>query len=205
MTLPPAFTEDVSTLESDGFSYRSLTWWGVIGFMVIEGTAFALLIGAYFFLMSHEREWAPRPWNPPGLVAGTLFTIVILLSEIPNTMVKRAANGFDLGAVRRLLPWVVGIGLLLLVIRAFEFNSLNVFWYDNAYGSVLWALLIMHTTHLATDWTDTVVLWLLMRTAHGEQKRRFVDTDENSLYWRFVWGSWLPIYLLIYWVPRLFR
>lgn len=205
MTLPPAFTEDVSTLESDGFSYRSLTWWGVIGFMVIEGTAFALLIGAYFFLMSHEREWAPRPWNPPGLLAGTLFTIVILLSEIPNTMVKRAANGFDLGAVRRLLPWVVGIGLLLLVIRAFEFNSLNVFWYDNAYGSVLWALLIMHTTHLATDWTDTVVLWLLMRTAHGEQKRRFVDTDENSLYWRFVWGSWLPIYLLIYWVPRLFR
>ena len=29
----------------------------------------------------------------PNLIAGTLFTIVMLLSEIPNTMVKKAANG----------------------------------------------------------------------------------------------------------------
>jgi heme/copper-type cytochrome/quinol oxidase subunit 3 len=205
MTLTPAFTEDVSTLETDAFSYRSLTWWGVIGYMVIEATGFALLFGAYFFLMAHEQSWAPRPWQPPGLVAGTLFTVVILLSEIPNTMVKKAALRFDTAEVRRLLPWVVGIGALLIVIRGFEFNLLHVYWYENAYGSVLWALLLMHSAHLATDWGDTVVLWRLMETPHGEQKRRFVDTEENALYWRFVWGSWLPVYLLLYWVPRLFR
>jgi heme/copper-type cytochrome/quinol oxidase subunit 3 len=44
-----------------------------------------------------------------------------------------------------------------------------------------------------------------MRTPHGEEPRRLVDTSENSLYWRFVWLSWIPIYLLIYWVPRMFR
>jgi hypothetical protein len=44
-----------------------------------------------------------------------------------------------------------------------------------------------------------------METPHSEDPRRLVDTDENSLYWRFVWLSWLPIYALIYWVPRLFR
>jgi heme/copper-type cytochrome/quinol oxidase subunit 3 len=205
MTLVPAFTEDVSKLESDGFGHRSLTWWGVIGFMVIEATGFALLFGAYFFLMSHEQNWAPLPLRPPDLLAGTLFTIVILLSEIPNTMVKKAALRLDLGEVRRLMPWVVGFGAVLLVIRAFEFNSLNVFWYDNAYGSILWALLLMHTTHLGTDWADTFILWRLMVTRHGEQKRRFVDTDENALYWRFVWLSWLPVYVLIYWLPRLFQ
>jgi cytochrome c oxidase subunit 3 len=205
MSLKPAFTEDVSKLEADAFGPLSLTWWGIIGFMVIEAVAFALLFGAYFFLMSHEHEWAPRPWDPPGLIAGTLFTIAILLSEIPNTMVKRAAERLDLGAVRRLLPWVVAIGVLLLAIRGFEFNSLNVLWYENAYGSILWALLLTHSVHLATDWVDTFVLWRLMTTVHGEQKRRFVDTDENALYWRFVWLSWIPIYVLIYWVPRLFR
>ena len=72
--------------------------------MVIEGTAFALAIAAYFFLMSQEHQWAPRPWQPPGLVAGTLFTIVILLSEIPNTMVKKAAEAYDVARVRALLP-----------------------------------------------------------------------------------------------------
>lgn len=205
MSLAPAFTEDVSKLDADAFGFRSLTWWGVIGFMTIEATGFALLFGAYFYLMAQERQWAPQPWHPPQLFAGTLFTIVILLSEIPNVMVKRAANALNLTSVRRLLLWMVAVGPVLIVIRAFEFNSLNVFWYDNAYGSVLWALLVMHTTHLGTDWVDTVVLWRLMVTRHGEQKRRFVDTDENALYWRFVWGSWIPVYLLIYWVPRLFR
>lgn len=205
MSLRPSFVEDVSALPTHAFSYRSLTWWGILGFMVIEGTAFALTIAAYFFLMSQEQEWAPRPWDPPGLIPGILFTVIILLSEIPNTMIKRAAEKYDLAAVNKLLPVMVLIGALLLIIRGFEFNSLNVMWYENAYGSIIWALLFLHTTHVATDWGDTIVLWRLMRTPHGEDPRRMVDTDENALYWRFVWLSWLPIYALIYWVPRLFR
>jgi heme/copper-type cytochrome/quinol oxidase subunit 3 len=205
MSLPPAFTDDVSVLPTHAFSYRSLTWWGIIGFMVIEGMFFVLTIGAYFFLMSHEQSWAPQPWDPPNLVWGTLFTLVILASEIPNTMVKKAAEKYDVAVIRNLLPVMVGIGAILMIIRGFEFNSLNVMWYDNAYGSVIWALLLLHASHIATDWIDTIVLWRLMRTPHGEGPRRIVDTDENSLYWRFVWLAWIPIYLLIYWVPRMFR
>lgn len=205
MSLPPTFIEDVSELPTHAFSYHSLTWWGVIGFMVVEGTFFVLTIAAYFFLMSHEQSWAPRPMNPPGLIAGTLFTIIILLSEIPNTVIKKAVDAYDVATVRRLLPVMSAIGLVLLIIRGFEFNSLNVFWYENAYGSIIWALLLLHAAHVATDWVDTLVLTALMYTPHGEAPRRLVDTDENSLYWRFVWLSWLPIYLLIYWVPRFFR
>ena len=205
MNMRPTFTRDVAELPTHAFSYRSLTWWGIIGFMVIEGVAFAMAIAAYFFLMSQEQSWAPRPWEPPNFIAGTLFTIVMLLSEIPNTMVKKAAESYDVGRVRRLMPWIVAIGVLLLILRGFEFNSLNILWYENAYGSILWTLLLLHTVHIGTDWVDTVVLWRLMKTPHGEEPRRLVDTDENALYWRFVWLTWLPIYALIYWVPRLFR
>ena len=205
MNMRPTFTRDVAELPTHAFSYRSLTWWGIIGFMVIEGVAFAMAIAAYFFLMSQEQSWAPQPWEPPSFVAGTLFTIVMLLSEIPNTMVKKAAESYDVGRVRRLMPWIVAIGVLLLILRGFEFNSLNILWYENAYGSILWTLLLLHTVHIGTDWVDTVVLWRLMKTPHGEEPRRLVDTNENALYWRFVWLTWLPIYALIYWVPRLFR
>ena len=197
------FSIDLEPLPTHGFGRRSLTWWGIVAFFLIEGTAFALALATYFYLMNQERSWPPVPILPPDLIAGTLFTVVILLSEIPNTLAKKAAEAFDTAAVRRWLIVVSVIGTALLVIRAFEFNSMNVLWHDNAYGSVVWMLLVLHTTHIATDWVDTLVLTALMHTRYGTEARRFVDCSENAVYWRFVWLLWLPMYGVIYWLPRL--
>ena len=199
----PRFTDSVADLPTHKFGPSSLTWWGILGFMVIEGAAFALTFAVYFFLMGHEQGWPPEGRKAPDLLFGTLFTIIILLSEIPNTMIKKAAHERDVPTIRLLMPLIVGIGAVLLVIRAFEFNNLNCRWTDDAYSSIIWALLLLHTAHILTDWLDTVVLWALMMTPLGYEGRRLVDTDENSLYWRYVWLLWLPIYLMIYWVPRL--
>ena len=201
--LAPDFTVDLAPLPTHAFGHRSLTWWGIIAFFLIEGTAFALAIATYFFLLDKDRAWPPMPFTPPDLLAGTLFTIVILLSEIPNTLIKWAAEAQDLSRVRRLLVLISVIGAVLMVLRGFEFNSLNVLWHQNAYGSVIWMLLLLHTTHILTDWVDTLVLAALMFTPHGSEGRRFVDCSENAVYWRFVWLLWLPLYVLIYWLPRL--
>jgi heme/copper-type cytochrome/quinol oxidase subunit 3 len=152
--------------------------------------------------MSHEQTWPPEPVDPPGLLAGSLFTLLMLLSEIPNAIVKKAAEAQKLALVQTGLVLLVLIGVALGVLRGLEFGSLNVGWTDNPYGSVIWMLLLLHTVHVLTDWIDTTVLAALMFTPQGKSPRRFVDTSENALYWRFVWLSWLPIYLLIYWLPR---
>jgi cytochrome c oxidase subunit 3 len=199
----PAFTTDLSPLSTHGFGHRSATWWGIIAFFLIEGTAFVMAIAAYFFLMNQEQVWPPPPFAPPDLLAGTLFTIVILLSEIPNSIAKHAAEHGELRQVRWMLIAAAVLGAILLALRAWEFDSLNVLWSDNAYGSIIWALLFLHATHFVTDWFDTIVLAALMHTKHGVEGRRFVDCAENAMYWRFVWLSWLPIYGLIYWLPRL--
>jgi cytochrome c oxidase subunit 3 len=104
MSLEPHFTEDVAELPNDILGSGSLTWWGTLGFMVIEGAGFALVFAAYFFLMNQEQSWPPEPWKSPDVIAGTLFTLLILLSEIPNTKIKKAAFAQDTQAVRRLLP-----------------------------------------------------------------------------------------------------
>ena len=93
------------------------------------------------------------------------------------------------------------VGVVLLGIRFFEFNGLHVRWDQNAYGSILWILLGLHTLHLMTDLGDTIVLTVLMFTRHGHGKR-FSDVGDNAFYWYFVVASWLPIYLIIYWFPR---
>jgi len=203
MIREPRFTEDVAELPTHKFGPSSLTWWGIMAYMIVEGSAFAMAFAAYFFLMGHEQGWPPGARAAPDVLAGTLFTILILLSEIPNTMIKHAAEKYDVDKIRALMPVIVGIGAVLLAVRGFEFNSLNCRWTDNAYASIIWALLILHTIHILTDWGDTVVLWALMMTPLGYESRRLVDTDENALYWRYVWLLWIPIYLMIYWIPRL--
>ena len=88
MIREPRFTDDVAALPTHKFGPGSLTWWGIIGYMVVEGSAFAMAFAAYFFLMGNEQGWPPEGRAAPNVLAGTLFTILILLSEIPNTILK---------------------------------------------------------------------------------------------------------------------
>ena len=75
-------------------------------------------------------------------------------------------------------------------------------WDRDAYGSIVWLLLGLHTTHIVTDFLDSAVLTVLMFIGPIEEKR-FVDVEENAVYWYFVVLAWLPIYGVIYWAPRL--
>src|SRR4051795_12497778 len=128
--IPVRFTDDVADLPTHKFGPSSLTWWGIISFMIIEGAFFGLAFAAYFFLMGHEQGWPPEGRQAPNLLWGTLFLVIILLSEIPNSMIKKAAHERAVPAIRALTPVIIGIGGVLLVIRGFEFNNLNCRWTD---------------------------------------------------------------------------
>ena len=192
---------DVSKLPPGAFGHRSLMWWGTFGLILIEGTAFALVIGIYLYLWSHSSEWPPAHTPPPRLLWGTLNTIVLLASAVPNELTKKAAERVDLAKVKLWLVVGLVFGVGFNVIRGFEFTALNVWWDQDAYGSVVWFLLGLHTTHIVTNVVDSMVLAVLLFVGPVEEKR-FVDVQENSVYWYFVVLSWLPIYAVLYWAPR---
>lgn len=192
---------DLSGLPLHGMGSASLTWWGTLGFMLLEGAGFALVIAIYLYLGSLAREWPPAP--PPDLLPGTLVTLVLLASLVPNFFIARWAERLDLIKVRAAIVAMTVLGIVPLAIRVFEFPAMHVSWDSNAYGSVVWTLLGLHTTHLITDLGDTVVLAVLMFTRHGHNKRRFGDVQDNALYWNFVVLTWLPIYFCLYFLPRL--
>ena len=192
---------DVSGLASFGFSHSSLMWWGTAGLMAIESTVFAIAIVVYFYLRSHADSW-PMSAPPPELSWGTINTVILVLSVVPNHFAKRAAERLDRGGVRLWLTVCLVVALVFLVVRGFELGALNVRWDANAYGSVVWLLMILHTVHLVTDTWDTTVLDVLFFTGPLEGKR-YVDVSENALYWYFVVLSWLPIYAVVYLAPRI--
>jgi len=198
--MKPSLQLDVSELPTYGFGARSGPWWGAMGFIALEGMGFALAGGAYLYLLAVNPRWPLDP--PPSLWAGTAMTVLLGLSVGPNIWINRVAHRLDLRAVRLGLIIMSGIGIAALVIRGFEFLYIHTRWDSNAYGSIVWFILGLHTTHLATDLGDTVVLCVLMFTKHA-QPRRFSDATDNVFYWNFVVLAWLPIYVLLYWVPRL--
>jgi cytochrome c oxidase subunit 3 len=199
---PLQFMGDLSHLEEHGHSHRSLTWWGIMGLICVEGMALALAAGAYLYLSGHERQWPPEHLLLPSVGWGTAFTIILVLSFVPNMVLDKRAQQEKLGPVRLWIVVMTLIGVVLVAIRYFEFRSLHVAWSDSAYGSAVVVLLGLHTVHLVTDLYDSIVLTVLMFTRHGDTGRRYVDVAENAIYWNFVIYVWLPIYVLLYFVPR---
>ena len=193
---------DVSRLPLHGTGSQSLSWWGNLGYMLVEGSGFALVITVYFYLHSIASEW-PLSARPPNLGPGTWMAGLLVVSLLPNVLLSRWAKAGDLRRVRIGIVFITAFGTGLLVLRGFEFTALNVSWDSNAYGSTVWLLLGLHTAHLLTDVIEWFVLAAVMFSRHGDNKRRYGDVQDNTLYWTFVVIAWLAVYGCIYLVPRL--
>ncbi|MDQ3802590.1 MAG: cytochrome c oxidase subunit 3 [Acidobacteriota bacterium] len=195
-------TIDVSDLPTYAFGHRPLTWWATLSMIFMEGTMFVVLLVSYFFLRTRVDDWPPGGTWPPDLLWGTVNTLIILASCVPNYFADKAANRLDLRGVRLWMIVTLLFAVAFAVVRVFEFRGLNCRWDQNAYGSIVWMNMGFHTAHLLTDMVDTVVLIALVFLGPVEGKR-FVDVAENSAYWYFVVAMWLPLYAVIYLAPRL--
>jgi heme/copper-type cytochrome/quinol oxidase subunit 3 len=130
-----------------------------MGLLAIERTMFAILIATYFYLRLYVPEWPPS-LPRPELFYGTLDTLVLVVSAVPNEWVKRAAERQDSRKVRLGLIVCPAFAVAFLAVRAFEFLGLHCHW--------------------DTDALDTGVLTALMFTGRIEGTR-FVDVAENAV------------------------
>ena len=192
---------DVSALPPYGFGAKSPIWWGTLSFIALEGMGFVLAVGAYLYLVHINPKW-PLNDTLPNYWPGTILLVVLVASLVPNYLAEKAGKAHDLKGARLWMAVVAAMGLIAIGLRFWEFSVLNVRWDQDAYGSITWFILALHFTHLATDVGDTLVLLALFFTKHARGKR-FSDVSDNAFYWYFVVASWPPLYLLVYWVPRM--
>jgi cytochrome c oxidase subunit III len=202
VTVPPtAVALDVGSLPTHAFGQRSLMWWATMCMIAIEGMAFALAISSYLYLKGRMPHW-PEGAPLPGMFWGTVNVGILVLSAWPNLLARKAAERFDLPRVRLWMAVALAFALAFNIVRFLEFGQLHVRWDTNAYGSVTWFLLGLHTVHVLTDFLDSAVLAAVMFCGRLDENR-FVDVSENAMYWNFVVVSWLPIYAVIYLAPRI--
>jgi cytochrome c oxidase subunit 3 len=197
---PMRVVADVSGLPRIVFGHRSLMWWGTLGFIAIEGTTLFICVVSYFYLRKNFSTWPPEHVLRPSLVVPTVQVILMLASIIPMGWVDAASRRLDLRGVRIGLVACSVLAVTMTILRWFEFQSLNVRWDSNAYGSAAWATLTAHSTLLLLETFETIAFTVLMFGAAVE-KRDLAGASDNAFYWYFMAGIWPPLAAVIYLSP----
>jgi cytochrome c oxidase subunit III len=195
-------TLDLSRLPRAVLDSRSLVWWGTIVMTVIESMVFAIAVGAYFYLRARAESWPPARVGPPSLTAATINLGILLISAVPAVWLDRAGHRRDVRMIRICLILNLIVGSIFLFLRYFEFKALHCLWNSNAYGSVTWTILGMHTSNLLTSLLETafVLAYVLFRPMHDHH---FLDARLDGVFWYFIVITWIPLYFVVFLVPRI--
>lgn len=194
---------DVSQLPTVVFGSRSIMWWATLGFMVVEGWTLALLVAAYLYFRQNYVTWPPPRTPYPSLLIPTINLAVNLLSLVPAYFAQKAAKRLDTAALKRWLVILCVLVIAIVVIRWWEIWALNTRWDSNAYGSAAWTVVGFHTSLLLLDAADTLGLTLFY-FVRPMPASVYSDASDNSFYWYFTVGIWIPVYLIVYVGPRIF-
>jgi heme/copper-type cytochrome/quinol oxidase subunit 3 len=203
-------TIDARRLPGSALDARAPVWWGNVLIMVIESTSIAMLIASYFYVRQNYTDWPPpqvdrQPAikNPvPDLPLGTLSIGLLLASCVPMVWTERAARRQSEWSVKAGLVILGVLGLIVLVLRFYEFPAVKFTWKDNAYASIVWALLLFNLLYVLMTVGEAIVVgvWTFM---HGLDEKHVADVTLTAGTWYWTAGIGLVIYLVVYWAPRI--
>jgi heme/copper-type cytochrome/quinol oxidase subunit 3 len=194
-------TIDVSALPDNVFGNRNVVWWATTAFMAIEGTTLAVCAVTYLYLRRNFAELPPAPVAPPSLGVATANLALMLVSFLAIHQLDRAAADKRLGAVRVWLLVALAFNAAFVALRWFELPALHVRWDQNAYGSSAWLILLVHGSLLAAEVGEIALFALIAWLGRWEEKH-WGDTCDLAFYWYFMVLSWVPLYAIVYLLPR---
>jgi cytochrome c oxidase subunit 3 len=192
---PRGATIDVAALPRHAVGLRTPLWWGTVLLIAIESTCFAMLLTSYLYVRNNFDEWPPEA--PLRLVPGAAAGTSLLLTAVPTWLYRRAACAEQFVPMRR---WLVIATLLALAangLRVWEIAAVPFRWTGNAYTSIVWTSLGMHTLEIATGAVESLYMCCIVFRRRIELKT-FEDVEASALFWFFSVFVWLPFGLLFY-------
>ena len=171
---------------------RPTPWWGMVCLIMTEGTIFAGLIGSYFFLRASSKVWPPPGIEEPKLALSIVFSLVLWGSSIPMLVAERGIRRGRQGALRAglMLAWLMGAAFLLFTL--YDFNDLHFGWRDNAYGSIYYTTVGLHTFHVFVGLMMSIVVQIKAWQRKFSAERH-VTVQVYAMYWHFVDAVWLVV------------
>lgn len=182
---------------------RSPLWWGLLLLITIESMVFGSLFASYVYLRLGQPVWPPAGIEPPDLLLPLINTGVLAAS---SGAVFYAMGGLKKGDMTRLRRWLAGgvaLEIVFLAIKLIESSDFGAGWNTHAYWSIHWSINGLHTIHVIVAIIMGAAALVLAWKGHYTRERR-VGMQAVSLYWQFVAAVWLPLLIVLYFVPRWF-
>jgi heme/copper-type cytochrome/quinol oxidase subunit 3 len=164
-------------------------------FLASEVGSFGGMITTYVLMRLWHKEWVHDSAHTL-LPVGTINTIVLLTSSLTMVLAHHAAEQRDRPATRRFLWITLGLGVLFLALKAFEYHHeiaeghtprAGVFW------SFYFALTGLHALHIIGGLV--MMLYLIARLKLDCVLARVAPI---GLYWHFVDIVWIVLFPLMY-------
>lgn len=173
---------------------RFAMWVGLASILML----FATLVSAYIFLAAGDN-WLPIRM-PRWL---WLSTVLILASSLTLSAASKALKRGQDGEYLRRLLWTVGLGLSFLGAQVLAWRELvaqGVYQAVNQHRNFFYLLTGVHAAHLVGG--VLALIYLLLRTrrkgqSEAAEKRRRGTVSVISLYWHFMDGLWVFLFLLL--------
>jgi cytochrome c oxidase subunit 3 len=167
-----------------------------------EAAMFTIFVVAYLFYAGRSVE-GPAPKDV--LHAPIFFSICLLSSSVT---IHRAVRSWKRGRSRAFAGWwlgTMGLGAAFLAGTALEWRDLiytkGLTIQTNLFGTTYYALVGLHAFHLTAGLVALAVVSALaflgyVRTEHAERG------EVLSLYWHFVDGVWVVVFVVVYVIGR---
>jgi heme/copper-type cytochrome/quinol oxidase subunit 3 len=195
---------NVAGLPTSSFDTKEPLWWGNLLLLMIETMTFVIAGASYFYVNQNFNVWPPPRTEAnslidplPSLANPTANLILLVISALVMVWVDRSARRGNERAVKIGLPVCLLINMGSITLRGFEFMSIHVRWNSNAYGSVVWALLILHLMHLIVESAEAFLLTLYLFNRPFDPRHR-LDITVLAVYWYWVTIIWIPLYVILY-------
>jgi cytochrome c oxidase subunit 3 len=179
-----------------------------------------MFFGGAFMAYILYRSWYPAAFAAGShhldITLGAFNTAVLIGSSLTVVLSVRAAQQGKQGALLRWLLATIALGLVFLVVKAFEYHAKWVhhlvpgpnFHWDGPdpanvelFFSIYFAMTGLHALHMVIG--AGLFTWLVIQTVRGKYSASYYTPVEcTGLYWHFVDLVWIYLFPLLYLVGR---
>jgi len=175
---------------------------GIVGLIVAESAVFAIFVAAYIYYVGKSLS-GPTPAQVLHLPV--VVSVLLWSSSVTIHVAVRALRG---GRVQTFTLWwfvTILLGALFLVGTGTEWHRL--IYHDgltirtNLFGTTFYSLVGLHASHVIAGLMLLTIGLILALGGHvnaGHAGR----AETLSLYWHFVDGVWVVVFLVVYVVGR---